>query len=385
LLQETYSAGPSRRSELEKPMREFCALVLTVATLGIFSCVAAPIPDSSSPDRSQTGSAAESERDVSSLHGNDTSQVVELPFRLTIGGIAVGPDRKVNIPESQGAVIQLTGNSGMNGQAKVVDASGMTVLLGAWQAASAQFYYRFPYGENHLVLTIDNVEYDIHVVTGAPEPTVSTVGCEGGYLDLNPDAKWEYEENREGEYTLYWTYSVGDWKALESGEVSLKILTEGASGVERRLERSAVLELVCRDGTVFINGAVETDQQSQSVTTYDDNTVYIPAEIHEGLWWQRQGILEISRTDGDTAMYNITEKFTYVGQEHVNVKAGEFEADRIDYEIERSGQDGEFKYVGASWYVPGVGRILSEAELEGSPRMELVSFERVTAQEMVKE
>jgi len=104
--------------------------------------------------------------------------------------------------------------------------------------------------------------------------------------------------------------------------------------------------------------------------------VYMPRTLEEGTWWERRGRMEI-RAGERMDVYEVVEKFTFEGKEKISVKAGEFMSDRVRYSVVRTRDSEERRYEGMSWYVRGLGRILTTAELEQQPRMELVSFENV--------
>jgi hypothetical protein len=346
----------------------FFSIILT-----LISCTPKNPPPQKSPDISLSTSPPEQvDQSQSSI-----IQLESLPFDLTIGDQKVKSDLKVSVPESKGITIQFLSQIPTSGQMKIIDSKNKTMLLGAWQSNSAQFYYAFPYGENHLIITLKSKEYDVLVIAGAPAHA-SSAPTGPGYINLTANVTWNYEESRKNEYLQYWTYRVQDWAQDPSGPIRLTITTEGSTGVEKKVNRVAQLYLVCRDGTIFITRATETEGETHSNTTYDENTVYLPAILTEGQWWQRQGILEITK-DGAVSTYNITEKFTCLGKEKVSVRSGEFEADKVDYLIIRSKGGEEQRYKGTTWYVPGLGRVLSIGTQADAPRMELVSFENIKA------
>ena len=343
------------------------------------ACIPRPPQNTIPKDGNPPASTRQSEPVVSPSDRSGEAANEGLPFSLTIGGQRIDSDLRVSVPEGQGVAIQFLSNGPGSGQMSVVRPGGESVLLGAWQANSAQFNYAFPYGENRLILSYAGKDYDILVVAGAPLPSAqSSTGCEGSYLALTQGAVWNYEETSQSDFTEYWVYRVQDWNQNANGEVRLTIAVEGSSGIERKVDRTALLELVCRSGQIFIDRSVETEQGVETATTYDSNTIYVPQTLTNGAWWQRQGLMEVKQENGDSLIYNVIEKFGCTGREKVTVKAGEFEADRVEYTITRTREGQEIRIQAVTWFVPGLGRVLSEAEGENPARMELVSYENIT-------
>lgn len=333
-------------------------------------------------NQNQQASVSGPEKDVSTEPDRNVQAYGDFPFSLTIGGQAVGSDRRVSVPESQGVAIQIQsrGGSASSGQMRVIEAKGNVRELGTWQATSVQFYYGFPYGENHLIVSLGKSEYDFLVVAGVPFPSEEpAIGCSGGYMDLNQGAIWNYEETNNKDYPEYWVYKAKSWSETDTGEVQLTIGIEGSTGVEKRVDRNATLDLICSKGTVFVTHGSEIflNPRTEITTTYDKNTIYMPPILVKGTEWQRQGIRHVKVGEEEGTTYHVLEKFICVGKEKVTTKAGEFEADKVEYSINTTSSGKEITRKGVTWYVPGLGRVLSVGEMEGSPRMELTSFEGV--------
>jgi hypothetical protein len=316
--------------------------------------------------------------------GRSAQASENFPFSLTIGTTVVGTDRRVSVPENQGVPIQIhSGGSAMvSGQMKAIDASGKVSLLGAWQAAQTQFFYVFPYGENHLVITFNNKDYDFLVVAGIPLPAEQSqsLGCSGGYMDLNQGAVWNYEETSNKGYLENWVYKMESWNQAGTGDVNLAIIAQGSTGVEHTIDRTAKLDLLCSKGTVFVSRIIESsiNPKTEIVTTYDKNTIYMPPVLAQGVEWQRIGIREVKVGEEEGTTYHVTEIFSCTGKEHVVTKSGEFDADKVEYSISTTLNKKEITHKGVTWYVPGLGRVLSVGDLEESPRLELVSFTGVS-------
>ncbi len=358
-------------------IRSFVSIIVLLSVVAVACTHLRKPPEQSEPDPpppdkpvAQGPSAPISEPPV-------TPDEPALPFVLIIGEQTLGPDRKVHVPEAQGVTINFMSDDYVACELSVQHPGGETIMIGAWQSDMAQFYQSFPYGENHLFLTFGDQIYDILVVSGAPEPGLEDEGsCEGTLIHYNSDAQWEYEATKENELASRLIYRVQDWTVDSQGEVGFTLAMERRSGIEANVTGTVQADLVCSGKVILIRQAVEQDSETRWLTIYDDGTIYLPSKLNQDIWWERRGTLHVETGD-EVTTYDIVERYQCREKERVSVEAGEFEAWRVDYSISQTRDDEEHGYSGASWYVEGLGRILNEADLEGAPRVELVSYEGI--------
>jgi hypothetical protein len=302
---------------------------------------------------------------------------VDLPFGLFINDQEVGPDMRATVPEGHVASIRFMSAGSLRCRLSVVHPDGETIVLGEWTGGGAAFDHVFPYGESHMIVSYGDRVYEILVVAEPAEPPAAESGCPGAFMDIRTDAKWEYRETFEQEYPAIWEYTIEQWAQDAQGNERFTLRTDRQTGIERKVDRTARLELTCTDATIYIDSATETEGDIEWVTEYEEGSIYIPADIHEGVEWERRGILTISTPEGNTGI-NLTERFRCTGEERVVTEAGEFDSAVVRFKIDRITPDESLTSEGTSWYVPGLGRVLSTGEMEGSPRLELISYEGAT-------
>jgi len=310
---------------------------------------------------------------------------VDLPFGLRINDEEVGGDLRITVPEGHVSSIRFSSAGSLRCRLSVVHPDGKTIILGEWGGGETAFDHVFPYGESYMILSYGDRVFEILVVAEPAEPSPVESGCPGAFMDIRTGATWEYRETFEQEFPVNWEYTIEHVappsERSELGGVSpnerLTLRTDRATGIERKVDRTAYLELTCTDGTIYIGRASETEGDIEWVTEYEESSIYMPAEIYEGVEWERRGTLTISTPEGKTG-FNLVESFRCTGEERVVVEAGEFDSLRVEFNIGRMTADESLTSEGTSWYVPGLGRVLSVGEMEGSPRLELISYEGVT-------
>ncbi len=302
----------------------------------------------------------------------------ELPFSLTIGDSIADMDLEIAVPEGQALDIHLVSEDEISGSARVVHPDGVSIPLGEWHNTEARFVHEFPYGESHLIIEYGEEIYDFLVVAEVAEPEAAATNCENAFMTMQPGARWEYEETIGREYPSRWVYRVDTWTVDADGNVDVTLVVERLTGVEGNVDRVTFLELECVQNVIYIIEAVQREGQLESTTEYEPGTVYLPESILEGTSWQRRGSLEMRGPDRSES-YTITETLTCVAHERISVRAGEFDAYKVEFTIEGmpSAEGEPLSHRGASWYVPGIGRVLSIGESDDAPRLELLSYEGV--------
>jgi hypothetical protein len=108
------------------------------------------------------------------------------------------------------------------------------------------------------------------------------------------------------------------------------------------------------------------------ITEYSDNSVYVPGTLQPGTAWQRIGTFDTT-IDNEDISFTLTETLDCTSVENISIEAGEFEAYRIEYTTEKSNDDESYTSNGVSWYVPGLGRILTES----NARLELIQYQGI--------
>ncbi len=346
-------------------------LLVAVLLILIVSCTKPQPAPSGGPPADTSSSTSQSGQDGKTGDGAATG----LPFQLIINGEPVGADLRANVPEGQVASIQFISSQMGNGEISVVDPQGLTVMLGQWQSDQAQFVYQFAYGESRLKLSVDGVTYDVLVVAGAPQAG-SLSGCPGAFMDLNSDAEWVYSNSGGDEYPSRWLNHLTGLATDSAGKVSCTLVMERSSGVEGKVDHTARLDLLCTDNVIYITSAIEQETGTEWITNYEKDSIYLPASMSAGLTWERRGSFETKVAD-QSDIATLVERLTCTGTEKVSVEAGEFDAYRVEFTIERTSGNETLESKGVSWYVPGIGRVLSVGDTEDKPRMELSSYKDV--------
>ena len=347
-------------------------LILTILIIACLSCTGNRQNDAEIP------------QEVTDIHaGTETEAtgteeaVEDIPFEITINEQSPDDDLQITVTSDQPAIIGLYSPGNTESELRVVHPEGGAEVLGQWAGEASRFLHRFPYGENHLIVQFNENVYDYLVVAGPPQPQEESE-CEGAYIELNPGVSWEFEETSELDYPATRIYRIDSAASDEAGRPHYNLIMERYGGVEQKIDNILSLDLYCSNGVIYITRAVQQGHNFESDTIYDEGTIYMPPEITVGTTWSRHG--SYSETiDEVTALYDLTETITCTATETVQLDAGEFEAVKTDYEIARSSGDESASYTGTSWYVPGIGRVLSIGQVEGSPRLELVSYEGVSA------
>ena len=341
-------------------------LILTLLIAACLSCADNQQEEPESTPEVETGTIATEE------------PVEETPFDLTINEQSPDEDRQITVTSDQPAIIGLYSPGNTESELRVVHPEGDAEVLGQWAGEVGRFLHRFPYGENHVIVQYGENIYDFLVIAGPPQ-TQAESECEGAYVELNPGVSWEFAETSELDYPATRIYRIDSAASDEAGRPHYNLIMERYGGVEQKIDNILSLDLYCSDGIIYITRAVQQGHNYESDTIYDDGTIYMPPEITVGTTWSRHG--SYSETIDDvTSSYDLTESITCTAVETVDIEAGEYEAVKTDYEIARSSGDESASYTGTSWYVPGIGRILSIGQVEGSPRLELVSYEGVSEQ-----
>ncbi|MCX6645158.1 MAG: hypothetical protein NTY09_02195 [bacterium] len=323
---------------------------------------------------------------------------LELPFDMTVDGVSVSENSEVVIHSEEPVQIQVVSSVPTDSELTVLHPDGSSIPLGTWTTDVASFLHAFPYGENHLLVKWGDSVYDILVVSAAPEQSNSAAGCSSPFIDLNSDTVWRYKQLFNGTIETFWVYQVESWTESDDGTVSFSIETGMEGGVERTFIPQTTIDLYCSDNILYITKAVEIDGDATWTTTYDDPTIYIPAELTTGSTWERHGQMLVENPEGNVNI-DLVERMRCTAEEQIAVEAGEFNAYKIEYSIERRNRseditDGpstmaskddpdlsierrnrseEIIDSGTSWYVPGLGRVLSISE-DDSKRLELVSY-----------
>lgn len=354
-------------------MNKYWVVLIFICLLINVSCIKKEPANEKKPDNLPL-----EHKQVETLPSAESTESKELPFSLIIGGTIVGPELRVNIAEGQGTLIKVMSNSVETGQMKVIHPEGDSLILGSWQAGVVQLYHEFPYGENRLIITLGEKEYEVLVVAGAPSPgQTKSYECYSAYLKLSYDATWNYEESLP-DTTIYWKHSIKNLSQNSSGELTATVLAEGIRGNETKVSRTSLIDLVCKGDQLYITRMTDTFEDHKMVISYDAGTICIPPKLEKGVMWKRHGVALYTEGDGEALTYDVEETFTCVGEEPVSVKAGDFTASKVDFKIIRKGNDEEFTSEGSIWYVLGLGRVLSQSYSDSSLKLELVSFDGIS-------
>lgn len=296
----------------------------------------------------------------------------DIPFYLIIDGMTVPDDLELIIHSEEAVEIQFIASSSLESELVVMHPDGSSIPLGTWTGDNAAFHHSFPYGENHLVIKWGETVYDILVVSAAPGPSESSSGCEDNFLNAGPDSVWFYEQTINQAVTTSLTYRTASWSESSDGVTAFSILMSMEGGVEENPAPVTTLDIYCEDNILYITRAVEQSTRLTWTTIYNDSTIYMPTEITHGATWERHGIITTEGPEG-TMELDLVESMRCIGEEHVAVAAGEFIAYKIEYTIERTHNGDNLNDTGTSWFVPGIGRILS-ISADNSKRLELISF-----------
>ncbi len=325
--------------------------------------------------------SGQTERETESISAEGTPTTAEtgedLPFVLTINGDPIDSDRRASVTERRNSEIRFSSSDVQSCRLDLIHPDGESITIGEWQSREMEFMCEFPYGENHLVLAYGDTVYDILVVSGAPEPEIVTGGCDDAFIDLHPNSRWELKQTSKNEAPSRWSHQITGWTINESDDAFFKLLMERSSGIENRIDHSTELDMRCSDGVIYIISALEKEVGIERLITYEPDSIYIPETIAEGVSWDRRANYVI-RTPDTTVTGTLFESQRCTGLERISVEAGEFDAYRVEFIINETLNDSEFSTEGTSWYVPGLGRVLSTGNTEEAPRLELVSYEGIS-------
>ncbi len=331
------------------------------------SCTPQGEPPGEQTDPTSTEGTQESEPP------NGTVEIPDvLPFNLYVNDIEVGADRTVSVPEDQVTMISIFTNDMIIGSLMVARDGSDSVPLGEWQSDQAQFIHSFQYGENHLLITLDHVLYDILVVAGAPEPDAGTKGCSDTFMDLSLDTRLVFEESGDDTAPARWDHYVTNISTDSMGNSAVTYIMERSSGIEGNISHAVTLDLICNGETIYITGASELVEGTVWSTEYDENTLYLPPGMSPGTTWERHGNFDADLGD-EVVRYSLVERLRCTGQDRISVTAGEFDAYRVDYTTEKYNDEESFTNSGTSWYVPGLGRVLTESRA----RLEMMTYEGI--------
>jgi len=346
------------------------ALCPYLALFFIISCVGGKSPE---PPATTT-----QEEHLSSQTSTPESEDVarDIPFELTVGGSNAGPDNDFRVDEGSVVPIGYTGNAAEDCEMKVSGPDGTVTMLGQWNSDFASFFYRFPYGENTLTVMHGDDIYEFLVVSGIPSSSDQPTPCAAAMINIRPDAEWVYSQTSETEAPTTWTQHIADFVTSENGELTFNLVLEEATGIEERVTHTTTLHLTCSDNTMFIAGVEDIKEDVRWTTSYDANSVYMPANLAPGTIWERHGTIRTTTTDLDYTS-SITERQQCTGSETISVPSGEFNAFRVEYSLEIKAEEDSYTVDGTAWYVPGLGRVLNIGNSDGTPKMELVSFKNV--------
>lgn len=362
-------------------MKTNLALILIIALLtALISCQPSDERPGDEESPNEVGDTGNETVDVSAVipevddetQSNSDGETLEIPFYMIIDDVTLQDNPEAVIHTQDPVTIQIIGSVSADCELVAIDPDDSSFSLGTWIGNTAIFNHSFPYGENHLLLKWDESVYDILVISGAPEPREQGEGCSGAFMDLSPDTVWTFMLADDRGQITSWEYKVLNW--MEPGEsgtaFSISMILMG--GIERDGSPSTTLDLYCSGDTIYINNAIEDGIRTIWNTTYDEGTIYLPSELTAGTTWERHGTFILDSPDGPLNG-EVTEHLRCTGEERVAVMAGEFDACKVEFRIERTLDENSMLDEGYSWYVPGLGRILSVSE-DGSRRLEMTSY-----------
>jgi len=341
----------------------------TALVLSILICASCTPPDNGSESSSSNGSPPV---DDSPPSENPAEPQNPLPFILRVNDTEVGPDRRVSVPADQISLIGITTDDINAGNLVVVLPDGESIALGEWQSDQVQFVQNFPYGENHLIISMEQNVYDILVVAAAPEPASGSTGCTNTFMNLSLDTRLVYRETADDMAPATWTHYVTNWSNDNTGNSAVTYVMDRSSGIEGNVTHSVTLDLVCTGETIFISNAYEVLDGITWHTQYDSNAVYLPADLSPGSVWERHGTFD-TEIDDEAIHFSLVERLHCTSQDRISVEAGEFDALRVEYATEKFNDDESYSSEGVSWYVPGLGRVLTES----TARLEMISYEGI--------
>jgi len=347
--------------------KHFYFPLLLLLTLLLSAC---PEPD---PGPSRIAHEPEITPPGQNLERNTAStpeETAALPFTLRINGEIISTNPEAQVSEGEITTIDISSSGILEGEIRVLHPDGTSIPLGEWQADQTQFIHSFPYGENHLILLVDENVYDILVVSGAPQITPPGQDCANPFFDFTPDAVSILTETALDELPATWTHRIVGMSEYEDNNTAFTFLMQRAAGLEGNIDHTVSLDLMCIDNVTLISTATETFDGIEWTTEYPDGTIYLPATLQDGVTWERHGVFT-GHSGTDSISFDLVERFRCTGEETISIIAGEFNTFRVDFSIEKTGEDDTFTTTGTSWYVPGIGRVLTESTL----RLELTSHQ----------
>jgi len=298
------------------------------------------------------------------------------PFQIKLNGTPVDSDLTTHVRTGEFVSIEFNAREVATGQLSVQHPGGETIPIGEWHADFAHFVQQFPEGENHMLITFRDTVYDIKVISEtepAEEDEADTTACSGAYIEFNPELTFEYLETSHTDVPAPWYYNISGWEQDDEGTVAFTLKMERRSGVEQNISRSTAVLLECRNDMIYIHGSTDMEAGITWEVSYDEDSVWLPPYIEPGVTWIRHGTLTIDTSD-EVFEYDLTEQFGCVATETVSTEAGEFEAARVEYLIERISGTESLNHAGTWYLVQGIGRVLSIGADESEPRLELVTW-----------
>jgi len=314
------------------------------------------------------------------ISGNDktvfpTESII--PFELRINGEYPAPGNRFIVAEGTIVSIEFLGNRSEDCDMAVHGPDGLTTMIGQWNSDIASFIYQFPYGENTLVIRYGEETYEFHVISGAPTQSDGALPCINAMITIDRDAEWVYTQTAELDAPTSWKQYISNLTSTSDDNLSFTLVLEESGGVEGNVTHTTELNLVCFENTLFITGVTETTEDVVWRTVYDDESVYMPSYLAEGVMWERHGTMTTVAEDVEYVS-SITERQQCTGTETISIASGEYDAYRTEYELELESDGETYEVTGTAWYVPGLGRVLNIGDAEGTPRMELESFRNVS-------
>ena len=205
--------------------KRICIPIVILLTIFLTAC---PNPDPG-PSRITPNSPDESgEQPSGTIQPDNPDTGVTLPFTLRVNGEIISTDLEASVSESEISTIDISSPGILDGNIRVVHPDSTSIPLGEWQADQAQFIHSFPYGENHLVIRVEETEYDILIVSGAPQITPPGQDCANPFFDYSPGAVSTLTETSEDELPATWTHQIVGAFKYEDNNICLLYTSDAA-------------------------------------------------------------------------------------------------------------------------------------------------------------
>ncbi|HDS30688.1 MAG TPA: hypothetical protein ENN67_06560, partial [Firmicutes bacterium] len=271
-----------------------------------------PEPDDGQPAAGEavTGEPVADETQTGEEIPSRELESVPLPFELKVGDMVVGSDMTISVPENQGVLIDFYARSPKPSELWVqYPGVEEKQALGAWNSEMAQYFIKFPYGENHLLLTYGDNLYDILVVAGAPIPNaISSTGCRDTFIDFRADSRWEYiatqDESAVGTLVQY----VEKMERLNYGAIELTLVTNREGSDSDGTQGTVEIILQCQGDVILVKKATEISESGTVRTIYRDGTVWVPSQLKPDIWWERAGTVTY-QSGSERQTYEIRENY----------------------------------------------------------------------------